>query len=225
MSILNWKKPLLFFILISMFVITGCFNRTTTTDEMYTVLENVVDLEQDFEKQQQPLVELEKEEKEIYSEIIGLGMKEFEQIVSLSEKALTIVDKRQEHMQKEEESIQASKQEFEKFAPLIEKLDEGELKTKANELYDTMQKRFATHDTLFDNYMKGIEHDKELYQMFQKEGLSIDELEEQITKINDTYKLVLDSNEEFNEYTKQYNEIKLGFYKAAGIEISEEQER
>ncbi|GIN61358.1 hypothetical protein J27TS8_13510 [Robertmurraya siralis] len=224
MSIFNWRHPFLLLIFITIIAMTGCFNRTTTTDEMYAVLENVVDLEQDFEKQQQPLVELEKEEKEIYSEIIGLGMKEFEQIVSLSEKALTIVDKRQEHMQKEEESIQASKQEFEKFVPLIEKLDEGELKTKANGLYETMQKRFATHDTLFDNYMKGIEYDKELYQMFQEEGLSIDELEEQITKINDTYKLVLDSNEEFNEYTKQYNEIKLEFYKAAGIEISEEQE-
>ncbi|WP_019152958.1 YkyA family protein [Robertmurraya massiliosenegalensis] len=223
MSILKWKKTTVVFILLGMLVLSGCLNRTSTTDEMYTVLENVVDLEQDFEQQQEPLVELEREEKEIYSKIIELGMKEFDQIVTLSEEALTIVDKRKEHMDKEEASIQASKQEFEKLVPLMEELEDEEIKTKAKELYEIMQKRFATHDTLYENYINGIEYDKELYQMFQQEELSIDQLEEQITKINDTYKIVLESNEQFNEFTEQYNEIKLQFYTAAGIEISEEQ--
>lgn len=204
-------------------LLSGCQNQSSTVDEMYTVLENVVELEQSFEEQQDPLVELEREEKEIYSQIIALGMKEFDQIVSLSNEALEIVSKRQEHMQKEEESIQASKKEFEKFKPLIAELEDEELVKKANELNDTMLERFTTHDDLYKNYTQGLEFDKELYQMFQKEDLSIDQLEEQITKINDTYKVVLETNETFNEHTKKYNEIKLEFYKAAGIEVNEEE--
>lgn len=220
------KRTLLFLLfIISLSVLTGCFNKSSTVEDIHALLESVVDLEKPFEDQQDPLVTLEKQEKEIYSKIIALGMKEFDQIVSLSNEALGIVDQRQEHMQKEEKSIQASKQEFAKLEPLIEKLEDDDLKKKANELNNTMMERYKTHDALYENYMKGLEFDKELYQMFQKEDLSIDQLEGQIQKINDAYKVVLDSNKSFNDYTQQYNDIKFEFYKEAGIEISEENKK
>lgn len=222
MSILKKRSFILLFLFVGSVLLTGCQGQSSTVDEMYTVLENVVELEQEFEQQQDPLVELEREEKEIYSQIITLGMKEFDQIVSLSNEALTIVEKRQEHMQKEEDSIQASRKEFEKFKPLIDELEDEELKKKANELNDTMLERYKTHDGLYKNYTQGLTFDKELYQMFQQEDLSIDQLEEQIAKINDTYKVVLESNETFNNHTKKYNETKLQFYKAAGIEVSDQ---
>lgn len=216
------RNYLLLFLLVGFIFLSGCVNQTSTVDEMYTVLEKVVEKEQVFEEQQDPLVELERQEKEIYSNIIKLGMKEFDQIVKLSNEALAIVDKRKEHMQLEEDSIQASKEEFEKLSPLIAELEDEKIKTQASALFETMMNRYSTHDTLYANYNKGLDYDRELYQMFQKEDLSIDQLEEQITKINDAYKIVLDSNEKFNEETKKYNETKLQFYKAAGIEISEE---
>jgi hypothetical protein len=222
-SILKKRSFILLFLFVGSVLLTGCQGQSSTVDEMYAVLENVVELEQEFEQQQDPLVELEREEKEIYSQIITLGMKEFEQIVTLSNEALTIVDKRQEHMQMEEDSIQASRKEFEKFKPLIDELDDEELKKKANELNDTMLERYKTHDNLYKNYTQGLTYDKELYQMFQQEDLSIDQLEEQIAKINDTYKVVLESNETFNNHTKKYNENKLEFYKAAGIEVSDQE--
>lgn len=202
-------------------ILSGCL-KTSSVDDIHALLESVVELEQQFEEQQDPLVELEKEEKEIYSEIIALGMKEFDKIVSLSNEALEIVEKRKEHMELEEESIQASKTEFEKLQPLIDELNDEELVKKANELQVTMLERYKTHETLYENYQKGLEYDTELYQMFQKEDLSLEQLEAQITKINDTYKIVLESNKSFNDHTKKYNDIKFEFYEKAGIEASEE---
>lgn len=215
--------PILFLlILFTSIFLAGCLNKNSTVNDIHALLESVVELEQEFENQQDPLVELEKEEKEIYSKIITLGMKEFEQIVTLSNEASAIVDKRQEHMDIEASSIQASKKEFEKIDPLIEKIEDAELKKKATELKSTMMERYQIHDSLYENYLNGLTYDKELYQMFQNENLSIDQLEEQIAKINDAYKLVLDSNKEFNDLTQRYNDIKFDFYKAAGIEITEE---
>lgn len=217
------KTPILFlFILLSSVFLAGCLNANSTVNDIHALLESVVELEQEFENQQDPLVELEKEEKEIYSKIISLGMKEFDQIVALSNEASAIVAKRQEHMDKEATSIEASKKEFEKIEPLIEKIEDVELKKKANELKSTMLERYETHGTLYENYMNGLTYDKELYEMFQKEDLSIDQLEEQIEKINNSYKLVLESNKEFNELTQQYNEIKFDLYNIAGLEITEE---
>lgn len=223
MSKYRSKTPILFFfIILSSVFLAGCLNTNSTVNDIHALLESVVEMEQEFENQQDPLVELEKEEKEIYSKIISLGMKEFDQIVTLSNEASAIVAKRLEHMDKEATSIEASKKEFEKIEPLIEKIEDAELKKKATELKSTMMERYETHSTLYENYMNGLTYDKELYQMFQKEDLSIDPLEEQIEKINNSYKLVLESNKEFNDLTQRYNEIKFDLYKTAGIEITEE---
>lgn len=201
--------------------LTGCFNSTTPQQEIYEVLETVVAKEEPFEKQQDPLVELEKNENELYNKIISLGMKEYDQIVKLSDEALAAAEKRKVHMEKEEESIQASKEEFKKVDPLIDKLEDGEMKKTAEQLYDTMMTRYKIHDEIHTNYIQGLKYDEELYKLFQKKDVSATELENQIKKVNESYKLVLEANEKFNEQTKKYNDQKVKFYQSAGIEIEE----
>lgn len=202
-------------------IVSGCINSSSPVEDIYEVLEQVVAAESSFEQQQDPLVDLEKKEQELYSEIIALGMKEFDQIVELSNEAIAAVEQRKELMNQEQESIEASKQQFEGFLPLIEKLEDEDVKKIATDLYEIMMARYEAHDLLYTHYLQGLEYDVELYTMFQKEDLSIDDLEAQITKINETYKIVLEANEKFNEKTKSYNETKLKFYEAAGLEISE----
>ena len=84
-----------------------------------------------------------------------------------------------------------------------------------------MTDRYKFHDELYEHYKKGLQLDKELYTMFQKEDLTYEKLEQQIEKINEAYQKVLEANEKFNEETKKYNELKIEFYKAAGINIEE----
>ena len=55
--------------------------------------------------------------------------------------------------------------------------------------------------------------------MLQREGLTVDELQEQITKINSVYKDVMSIKEEFNEYTEEYNRLKKQFYDIVGLEV------
>ncbi|MDF2039529.1 YkyA family protein [Cytobacillus oceanisediminis] len=221
MSILNKSRLLLVFI-IGAFILTGCMNSPDPEEKMYDVLENVVAKEKDFEKQQEPLVKLEKREKELYDKIINLGMKDFEEIKKLSDEASSIVEQRVTHMEKEQESIQASKKEFESLSPIIEEIEDQKLKDKAKELYEIMMDRYKIHDTLYEDYSKATQLDKELYAMFKKEDLTLEQLEDQVSKINDMYEKILVSNKQFNEKTKEYNEAKLDFYKEAGLEINTE---
>jgi len=192
---------------------------------MHGKLEQVVELEKEFEDQQDPLVKLEKSEQEIYAKIISLGLEKMDEIKSLSDEALASVAKREEYMNKEEESIQKSKEAFEKVKPIMEDMDEDEkdLKAKADDLYNVMMDRYEVHDQLYANYTTGLNYDKELYEMFKNKDVKIDALEEQINKINEVYQKVLANNEEFNKLTKQYNEQKLDFYKKAGVEIKVEE--
>ncbi|MBG9450118.1 lipoprotein [Cytobacillus firmus] len=219
MSILNKSRLLLVFIIIAIFL-SGCMNKPKPEEKVYDVLENVVEKEKDFEKQQEPLVRLEKREKELYDKIINLGMKDFEEIKKLSDEASSIVDQRKNHMEKEQKSIQASKKEFESLSPIIEEIESQKLRDKAKKLHEIMMGRYKIHDTLYEDYSKALKLDKELYAMFKKEDLTLEQLETQISEINEMYEKILSSNKHFNEKTKEYNEAKLDFYREAGLEIN-----
>lgn len=147
-------------------------------------------------------------------------MKDFEEIKKLSDEASAIVVQRKEHMEKEQKSILASKKEFESLSPVIEEIESQKLKDRAKELQEIMMDRYKIHDTLYQDYSNALQLDKELYAMFKKEDLTLDQLENQISKINEMYEKILSSNKQFNEKTKEYNEAKLDFYKEAGLEIN-----
>jgi hypothetical protein len=216
------KKKALAAVLLSLFLLGGCMNKETPGEKAYSILEKTAEAEDVFEKQQDPLVKLEKQEKELYDQIIALGMKEFGQIKKLSDQALETVGKREELMNKEQESIDASKEEFEPLKDVIPDIEDKEAKESAEELYKVMMDRYSIHDKLYSEYTNGLELDKELYSMFKKEDLTMEQLEAQIDKINKSYEQLTVHNQEFNEMTKKYNEIKINFYKQAGVEVAAE---
>jgi len=210
---------IIFSVLAISFLLTGCVSKEKTTERMYQALENIVEAEKAFEEQQEPLVELEKQEKEIYNQIMALGLKQHDEIVKLADEALSIIDKRREHLQKEIDSINASKTEFKNAEEIRNEIDNPEQKKKATELLDIMSNRYKIHDKLAKEYSSALDNDKELYQMLKNESISYEKLEDHVTILNTIYQKVYNANEEFNELTAQYNEKKLEFYEEAGLKL------
>ncbi len=188
-------------------------------ENMYNKLEKVVELEDKFKDQQQPLVEIEQKESKLYNEIMSLGMKEFDKIVALSKEALSLVEERESKLKAEYDSIMSSKEEFESVGEEIEKIEDVDLEKKAKELKETMIERYKSYESLYKNYESSISLDKELYSMLQNEDLTMEELESQINDINDSYKKVIEQNEKFNTLTEEYNNLKLEFYEQAELNI------
>lgn len=216
----NKNRYLLTLGLLISILLTGCFGQKTPEENIYEILENVAGAEEIFERQQDPIVDLERKEKELYNAIISLGMKDYDQIVTLSDEAIENIAKRTELMKNEQNSIKASEQEFEKIVPLISKVDDPDLKKKANELAEVMNKRYDMHDELSEFYLQGLKFDKELYEMFKDKDISMEQLEKQVNRLNETYGQLMDVNEQFNQFTKSYNETKLSFYKQAGLYVN-----
>lgn len=215
----HWKKTIASVTFASSLLLSGCMNGETPEQEIFETLEKVVDLEESFEAQQEPLLELEQKEKQIYDEIITLGMKEFDQIVKLAEEGSSLVEQRKEAMTAEKESIETARKQFEEVKTSIESLDDEDLKKEGQNLYQLMEKRYEAYMTLSNHYMEAIELDKELYELFQKEDLTLEELQLQINKINELLVKIKESNQAFNEFTEQYNEAKFTFYKNAGLNV------
>jgi hypothetical protein len=213
----NMKKQLKFYLAFSIIfvILSGCLQQKTPIEKINTVLEKVVTLEKGFEEQQSPLVTLEKKEKGIYDQIIGLGMKQYDQIVKLSNEALVMVEKRKGYMEKENESIKKSKTEFKKIFEFKKEIEDPALKKLVNEIYSIMMERYDAHDILYKEYLKGAEGDKKLYEMLKDKNLPLEKLEDQVNQLNGTYQKIFDANEKFNEQTEKYNKAKQEYYKKA----------
>jgi hypothetical protein len=218
------KRPILWIVLLVVLIIlSGCLNQKTTAEKMYEVMEKVVLEETTFENQQSPLVQAEKEEKQLYDQIISLGMKEYEQIVKLADEALLLVEKRKALMATETKSIEKSEVEFKKLLPYIEKLDDPTLKKDAKKLYKIMLQRYMLHEKLNQTYSDATKLDTDLYQMFKRKDLSMEDLENQINQINIKYEKIFEINKQFNLNTEEYNDLKLVFYQKAGFKIENKQ--
>lgn len=218
------KKPLIFIsvVIVSLFLMSGCLNQKTTPEKMYEVMEKVVLAESTFEDQQEPLVLAEQNEKKLYDRIISLGMKEYDQIVKLSDEALSLVEERRTLMATETESIEKSKVQFEELLPFIEELKDQKMKMDAKILYDVMMERYKLHEEIKQSYSQALQLDKELYQMFKSKDLRMEQLENQINQINKIYTEIYKINEQFNHNTEEYNRLKLEFYQSAGFKIENE---
>ncbi|RDW18521.1 hypothetical protein CWR48_12675 [Oceanobacillus arenosus] len=199
--------------------LTACSGESTEA-QIHNHLEEAVHLEEGFEAQQGNITDLERQEQEIYSQIIDIGMDEFDQIVELAKKATGIIDERSEEIELEKESIDASREEFNKVRSLIDELEEGEVKQEANKMYDMMENRYKSYDKLHEAYVQSLAQEKELYSMLQKEDLEQEELTEQINLINESYQKILDENKKFNEYTTEYNTMKKEFYTLADLNVT-----
>lgn len=186
--------------------------------KIFKTLEETVAIEQDFENQQKPMTKLEEKEKEIFRDMMALGMKQFDKITELADEALNNLDKRAEYLKKEEEAIAASKKEFEKVKGAVPKLKDEKLVERAKQLEKLMNERYDAHVELSKAYNEAIKEDRKLYKMMKNKDLKLEELEQQIDASNKAQEKVIEANKQFNKFTKKFNEEKSVFYKAAGIE-------
>ncbi|MFN7251013.1 MAG: YkyA family protein [Anaerobacillus sp.] len=203
-------------ILVLLVVAVGCA-KTNPAEEVYYHLEKAVSLESTFEEQQEPLSKAEIDEYELYDQILELS--DLDEIKTLASNAEELANSRISMIELEKESIDEAYEEYTKIKAVIETFKDEDLKKLANQLVTVMDSRYETYLELYREYKEAITLDLELYQLIQKEDLTIDELEAQHDKVNISYERVNQYKEKFNEYTIQYNELKREFYDFAELDV------
>ncbi|MBT2573522.1 YkyA family protein [Bacillus sp. ISL-51] len=201
-------------------LLSGCGGKDPV-DTLHDAMEKAVQAEKPFQKEQKTLEKLEKKDDKLYNEVIQLNMDDYSKIVSLSDEALKNADQRERHLETEKDSIDSSKKEFEDARQAADSIKDKTIKKKAKEAAVHMEKRYASYTGMHKDYEKAIQYDKELYKMIKKKDLTADALDEQISKVNDSYEKVLKQTEAFNKQTKQYNKSREALYKAAGFHVKE----
>lgn len=201
--------------------LTAC-NNASPEEQVYNHLEETVSLESGYVEQQESLADLEKKEQDLYNEILQLGTDELDQIKSKSKEAIDVIGQRKDALAREKESLDEAEAEFEEVDSIIDELENDDAKQKAQTLYETMEARYSAYDKLHEAYTKVLDDDNTLYDMFQQDDITQDELTSQIEKINAGYEEIKSANEEFNTQTEAFNEQKQQFYEAAGLNVENE---
>ncbi|WP_233269758.1 YkyA family protein [Heyndrickxia camelliae] len=196
-------------------LMAGC--QSKPEEKIYQILEETVSKEKGFQSEQSPLAKLESEETHLFEQIMNLGMKDYQKVVKLSDRALLNISERKERMDKEQDSMLSSQKEFMKLKSIISDLQDENLKEEAFRLYSLMEKRYKTHEKLYNAYIKGLDADQKLYELLKQKTVSINDIEAQINSTNKLFSAVMEANKQFNDETKIYNEKKLDFYKHARI--------
>ncbi|AOC90876.1 YkyA family protein [Bacillus sp. L381] len=201
-------------------LLAGCGGKDPV-EMLHDSMEKAVQAEKPFQKEQKTLEKLEKKEDELYNEVIQLNMNDYAKIVSLSDEALKNTEQRKQHLKTEKDSIDNSEKEFEAVTQTAGSIKDQSIKKKAKAAAAHMEKRYDLYGALYKDYMKAIQYDKELYSIIKKKDLTAEDLDKQISKVNDSYKKVLKQAGAFNKQTKEYNQAREELYKEAGFHVNE----
>ncbi|SFL57114.1 YkyA family protein [Salibacterium qingdaonense] len=188
-------------------------------EQAYTHLEEAASLENGFEEQQEPIMNLEEKEQQLYEDMLSLGTEDMEQIQSLATEAVGLAEERKQLLEQEKESIESA---YEEYQLAVEQMNQVEqAREEAQAVKKAMENRYTSYQDLYESYQKAVEQDIELYHAFTNEDLEIEDLQNRIDTVNQQYSIVVENKDAFNSYTDEYNQAKQNFYEAAELDISD----
>lgn len=168
-------------------------------------------IEKELTTIQEKIVELERRDEQIYTEMIELDNDEHDQLALLVDEGLQLVDERDVLLHKERDKINSSEEQFEHIKLLIDKIENEEEKHYALQMYDAMVDRYKAYDEVFDSYTDALYRTQSLYKKLLEEGEQ-SVVVKTIQEVNDSYERTLLSLDSFNDRTNEYNQMKNEYF-------------
>ncbi|MFC4617197.1 YkyA family protein [Camelliibacillus cellulosilyticus] len=210
------KGVLLTFILLFALSLSAC-GANKPEEKAYNYLEKAAANEEDFNKAQEPLVKEEQKEQDLYEKIMKLNTSKRDQIVEYSDQALKSIDKRKKLIDQEKKSIDDAYHTFKKALSPLKEAGKNKGQSHVNALIQAMEDRFHAYESLYKAYGDSITNDQKLFNLLKEKDISIESLQQQLDKVNGSYKKIDTLKATFNQYTKTFNREKKAFYKAYGL--------
>lgn len=200
-----------------LFTLTGCSAAKSPGEKAFQYMEKAAQQESEFNAQQEPLVKEEQKEQQLYHDILALNMKQFNQIQEKSKQALQIIDKRNQYMQKEKESMDQAEKTFKQAEPYVNKVTDMKQAVFGKKAVGDMNNRYAAFNKLYTYYNDSVKADQSLFKLLETKGLTVETLQKKLDEVNASYKKIDQEKEAFNRYTKAFNQDKMAFYRSMNI--------
>ncbi len=206
---------------LSVGLLTGCFGEKPE-ETLYTAFETAATQEKSLVDEAKKLEDLEKQGQELYSQILQEGKDHNEAVMKKIEQATANVDDREKALKNEKEMLEKAQKETKSVQSNIEKLEDKKLQKQAKAVEESYKNRYDAFQKMNENYTKALATEKELYEKLKVKETKLKEIGEKVKAVNELNVEAQKSKEQFNNYTKEYNDNKLAFYKDAQIKIKEQ---
>ncbi|MFX3624072.1 MAG: YkyA family protein [Ectobacillus sp.] len=199
-------------------LLTGCFG-PKPEEELYVIFENAAKQEKGMFKSAAQLEKIETENKELYNKILQDGKEDNQTVQSIIDKAVQGVNDRKKIVDDERDMLKKAQQEMKESKEYIKDLQEAGMKAQAKKVVNLYKERYETFEEMHAAYKKALVSEKELYHMLQAKEEKLKTISDKVKEVNKLYENVGVKNEKFNQYTEQYNQEKVAFYKQADFKI------
>jgi len=186
---------------------------TTPEQQIDRLFAQLGKYEANISENENELVRLEKKQTALYNDIMALGMKQAEDIEKLVSEAEALIQQREKQLEEEYRNIKKAAKQIETINTYADNLHDETLKQRLHQLIQTGNKRYDFYEKLYAHYHTALTAEKELYRLFKQPDVTLAELQAQIGEVNEAYAKLFAANDQFNEYTKQYNQEKKQLYK------------
>ncbi|EMI9088435.1 YkyA family protein [Bacillus cereus group sp. RP37] len=206
---------------LSVGLLTGCFGEKPE-ESLYTAFETAATQEKSLVDEAKKLEKLEKEGQELYSQILQEGKDHNDAVMKKIEQATANVDDREKVLKNEKEMLEKAHKETKSVQGNIEKLEDKKLQKQAKAVEELYKNRYDAFQKMNENYTKALATEKELYEKLKVKETKLKEIGEKVKAVNELTVGTQKSKEQFNNFTKEYNDSKLAFYKDAEIKIKDQ---
>ncbi|MEH7448924.1 YkyA family protein [Bacillus toyonensis] len=207
--------------ILSLGLLGGCLG-AKPEEELYIAFENAANQEKALFDNVKTFEQLETAEQELYNQIIQEGKERNEAIMSQIVQAVSSIDAREHLLENEKDVLEKALKEIAAIHSDINKIEDKKLQAQAKQVEESYKKRYEAFQKINENYTKSLKIEKELYGKLKDNETKLKEIGEMVKTLNTLYEKIQKEKENFNQYTKSYNEGKLAFYKEAKIKIKEE---
>lgn len=202
-------------------LLSGCSFGSSTESSLTDVLTKVYEDEEGYRTAQEQLSDLEKNEQTSFKEMMELTQEQKEEIASKVTEMETSLKERLKLIEAEEESINQAEESFKAIDEVIDQAKEEDVKKDLQNLNEEMTERFALHKEFTDQYAQLAELQRSLYTMLSDETTELPALQEKTAEVNKQNEAVQQVISQFNEHTKNFNDLKNEVYEKLNRENNE----
>lgn len=202
-------------------LLSGCSFGSSTESSLTDVLTKVYEAEEGYRTAQEQLSDLEKNEQTSFKEMMELTQEQKEEIASKVTEMETSLKERLKLIEAEEESINQAEESFNAIDEVIDQAKEEDVKKDLQNLKKEMTERFALHKEFTDQYAQLAELQRSLYTMLSDETTELPALQEKTAEVNKQNEAVQQVISQFNEHTKNFNDLKNEVYEKLNRENNE----
>ncbi|PFE04924.1 hypothetical protein COE15_15130 [Bacillus cereus] len=204
-------------------LLVGCLG-AKPEEELYVAFENAANQEKTLFDNVKIFEQLETKAQELYNQIIQEGKEQNKAVIQQIEQAVINVNEREKLLKTEQDVLEKAQKEVKSVHSYINKIEDKKLQKQAKKVAEVYTNRYEAFRKMNESYKKSLILEKELYEKLKDKETKLKEISEKVKAINILNEETLKEKEKFNQYTKEYNEGKLAFYKAAKIKIKEKKQ-